>query len=108
MAFSDLTPQQQEDLRQYDLYMRGVIRALLKVAKENDPLQWGAFAQMNVDPVVDTLDPAEEIPTRTGLAGARPFTAAEYKALRNLLRQLVGLLEQNRALAVKAIGINVD
>jgi hypothetical protein len=59
-----------------------------------------------VDPLLAELDPAAVIPNSTGLAGAKPMTAAEFLALQAMARGLVTLAEANVAVIVKAIGIN--
>lgn len=106
MTYADLTPDQRADLGRYDLFLRGVFSGLTRLARDSDVEMWNTFAVVNVDPALAQLDDAEAIPTATGLGGARPLTAAEFRALQGIARQLRGLLEAERQLLVKAIGVN--
>jgi hypothetical protein len=105
-TFAELTAEQQADLGRYDLFLRGVFSSLARLGRDADVDQWNTFATVNVDPVLATLGPAELIPTMTGLGGAKPLTQAEFLELQGIARQLRALLERERTLLVKAIGVN--
>lgn len=106
MTYTDLTVEQKADLSRYDLFLRGVFSSLSHLGRDADVEQWNTFATVNVDPVLAKLDPAELIPTTTGLGGAKPLTQAEFLQLQGIALQLRSLLQNERALLVKAIGVN--
>lgn len=109
MTFDELktsNPEAAADLASYDTYLRGVLSSLFHVFRDAQPERWGAFAAASVDPVLATLDDSTTVPNSTGLAGAKPLTAAEFRQLQAMSRQLVQLALDNVSLIVKAIGIN--
>lgn len=106
VTYDQLTDAQKADLATYDVFMRGTFAALAKVAKEANPAVMYAFAQANITPLLPTLDPATEIPTGVGYAGAKRLTAEEFAAGRDLLDQLNGLLAANLPLLAKMAGVN--
>jgi hypothetical protein len=106
VTYDHLTNEQKQGLAAYDRYLRGVMSSLAAVARQADIANWSQFAQANVDPVLALLDPGTEIPTDSGLAEAKPLTLEELTGLQSLARQLSQMLETNRALLVKAVGVN--
>lgn len=101
-----LTPEQQADIVRYDAFLRGVFSSLANLAKQADADAWNQFAIDNVDVVLAALNDADILPTQTGLGGAKPLTVAEFKVLQSMARVLKQMLDGNRALFVKAVGVN--
>ena len=106
MLYEELNPEQTADLATYDRFLRGTLSGLAQLAKGADPATWNQFATSQIDPWLGDLPDTETIPTDCGLGQAKPLTAAEFRQLQTLARQLVATLETNRALLVKAIGVN--
>jgi hypothetical protein len=106
VTYEQLTDEQKQDLATYDRYLRGVMSSLAGVARQADIATWNQFAQTNIDPWLPGLDAASGIPTDSGLGQAKTLTAAEFRDLQALARQLAGMLDANRALLVKSVGVN--
>jgi hypothetical protein len=104
VTHDQLTDDQKQDLAAYDRYLRGVMSSLAGIARQADIAAWNQFAQTNVDPWLAGLE--GEIPTDSGLGQAKALSAAEFRQLQALARQLAALLEENRALLVKTVGVN--
>ena len=106
MAFSDLTDEQKADFARYDVFLRGTFRQLSKMARDADIGTWNQFAKANIADTLALLADDDMIPNATGLGGAKDLTVAEFRQLQTIARQLSGMLETNRPLLVKAIGVN--
>lgn len=107
MKYEELSAIQRADLAAYDRYLRGVFSSLAAIARQADPDQWAAFAAANVDPLLAQLADEAAIPNATGLGGAKELTAAEFRRLQAIGRALLASLADERALLVKAVGVNV-
>ena len=105
-TYDSLTPEQKANFGIYDQFMRGVVSSLMKVSKGADAETMNQFAIDQIDQVLGTLDDAEVIPNSTDLGGAQDLTVAEFKTLQAFLRGLVATKDGNRALLVKAAGVN--
>jgi len=103
-----MTEEQAADVALYDRYLRGTLRDLMKVCKAREPVHWNQFAVDRVDGVLATLDDSEVVPNNTGLAGAVDLTVAEFRQLQTIARTLSTMVDENRGLLVKAIGVNAD
>lgn len=105
-TYAELTADQKDDIATYDTYIRGAASSLLAIRKTSDPDTWNQFAVDNVDAVKATLTVGEVVPNSTGLGGAKDLTIAEFDQLQSVLRQINDLFTNNKALLVKAVGVN--
>lgn len=108
MAFKDLTKQEQDLLAVEDKKVRTILRQFMQLVKETDFLTWEEWSNATIGPLLGKLASDDVLPNTTSLAGALDMSVANVEAVRNLSKQLYSLAEENRALIVKAIGINAE
>ena len=106
MKFSELDPEEQQNLQMYDAFVRGVLSTFMDLMKNADATVWTQFSKTDVEPALHKLGDRDEIPRISGHAGAQDLTKLELQALQNIVRSVVGTSQQNFALIVKAIGVN--
>ena len=106
MKYDELTDEQKADIAAYDLYLRGTLRQLTRVAIQANPSHWNTFATDRVDSLLARLADTETIPNSTGLARAVDLTVPEFRTIQAIARQLAMLMVTHKSLLVKAIGTN--
>lgn len=105
-TYDSLSSEQKEDIATYDKFLRGFFSSISAIGKQADAETWNQFAIANCDAALATLADGETIPNSTNLGGAKPLTVAEFRALQTIARNLKSLSDSNRALLVKAVGVN--
>lgn len=108
MAFADLPEIDQQHFAIEDKKVRTILRQFMQLVKDVDFLIWQEWSDATIGPLLGKLAPEDVLPNSTSLAGALDMTVADVQAVRALAKQLYSLAEENRALIVKAIGINAE
>lgn len=108
MGFKDLPEEDQQHFAIEDKKVRTILRQFMQLVKETDFLTWEEWSNATIGPLLGKLSSEDVLPNTTSLAGALDMTVADVLAVRALAKQLYSLAEENRALIVKAIGINAE
>lgn len=108
MAFKDLSEQEQSLFAVEDRKVRTILRQFMQLVRDTDFLTWEEWSNATIGPLLAKLGSKDVLPNSTTLAGAVDMTTEDVEAVRSLAKQLYSLAEQNRALIVKAIGLNAE
>ncbi len=105
--YADWTDEQKADFALYDVAIRGIVSTLGNAFKGANPDDLNQFSIDRVEPLVSVLDAAAALPNTSNLAGATDVTKEEFEAVQTLLRSVVSVYKNNRALLQKCAGLNV-
>ena len=107
--FTELDLDQQGDVLVYDWFVRSIVKQLARALNEFDLQAWSVFAQERVEPVLNQLVSEAVIvgSLRTGMPRSKDLTAEELEQLKDFVESLQEIIEGNRLLLLKAVGIEV-
>lgn len=103
--FSELTPDQQQALQNYDTFMRNTLRALRALLQNQRIEDIGQYYTDEVAAAFAALTTGTEVTAANLKTGASNFTTQEFNSLRLFLNGVSNNLDTNLSLVIKAIGI---
>lgn len=79
--YNDLTDEQKGIVSAWERNQRAWFNSLARLLKEARTLQAAIDASNGVRSIVASLDPSEEVPNSSGIAGAHDLTKSEWNSL---------------------------